>query len=318
MLGGSRKGRKGRQTCGFCYPYPSSLPCTLSGVPCQPSPLTRPLAPPAPLPRTEQSNRDNVCLAFNENQCAGLCRAEERLEGIFNDCVKDPYSAGAHGHLVVPLLQGWVDFSCCILDDCMRDPYSSGAHCTCSSCRSALVVAGRGGRGAAGRRVFSTVQHVSSRRRPMPGVAALPRAGAPWTVCGRWSQGHFCCVGLPLTIICCLHAHTLCRQEGQAAVVGLQRLGHSHTAGQHGHTVQPGAARRSNAGSARRSSKGRRSRGRRHRRRHRCGGAGHGHGHSPGRRRRRCHGAGRWQGDSPGRRRWGPELIRMHCTVCSS
>lgn len=43
-----------------------------------------------------QSGRDNVCLGFSENQCAGLCRSEERLEGIYRDCIVDPYSAGAH------------------------------------------------------------------------------------------------------------------------------------------------------------------------------------------------------------------------------
>lgn len=57
---------------------------------CAASPSPPPVPPSAP-----QSNKDNVCLAFNENQCAGLCRAEERLEGIYRDCVADPFSAGA-------------------------------------------------------------------------------------------------------------------------------------------------------------------------------------------------------------------------------
>lgn len=50
-----------------------------------------------------QTGRDNVCLAFSENQCAGLCRSEERLEGIYRDCVLDAYNAGA-GPLLPPLL----------------------------------------------------------------------------------------------------------------------------------------------------------------------------------------------------------------------
>lgn len=36
-----------------------------------------------------------MCLAFSEGQCAGLCKSEERLEGIYRDCVVDPYGAGA-------------------------------------------------------------------------------------------------------------------------------------------------------------------------------------------------------------------------------
>ena len=51
--------------------------------------------PPAPPPL--QSGSDNVCLAFSENQCAGLCRSEQRLEGIYKDCVADPYNAGEWG-----------------------------------------------------------------------------------------------------------------------------------------------------------------------------------------------------------------------------
>ena len=54
--------------------------------------------PPRPALRLRlQSNKENVCLGFSENQCAGLCRSEERLEGIYRDCVVDPYSAGGWG-----------------------------------------------------------------------------------------------------------------------------------------------------------------------------------------------------------------------------
>ena len=47
------------------------------------------------MPCNKQVDKESVCLAFSENQCAGLCRSEERLEGIYNDCIKDPYNAGA-------------------------------------------------------------------------------------------------------------------------------------------------------------------------------------------------------------------------------
>ena len=50
-----------------------------------------------------------MCLAFSENQCAGLCRSEERLEGIYTDCIKDPYNAGACVRACVCLCtHGWM------------------------------------------------------------------------------------------------------------------------------------------------------------------------------------------------------------------
>ncbi|KAL4449403.1 hypothetical protein ABPG77_007047 [Micractinium sp. CCAP 211/92] len=56
---------------------------------------------------TGQSGRDNVCLGFSENQCAGLCRSEERLEGIYRDCIVDPYNAGKKGKLPWWGASGW-------------------------------------------------------------------------------------------------------------------------------------------------------------------------------------------------------------------
>ncbi|KAL4427755.1 hypothetical protein ABPG75_001844 [Micractinium tetrahymenae] len=56
---------------------------------------------------TQQSGSDNVCLGFSENQCAGLCRSEERLEGIYRDCIVNPYSAGKKGKLPWWGASGW-------------------------------------------------------------------------------------------------------------------------------------------------------------------------------------------------------------------
>ena len=47
----------------------------------------------------EQRGPDTVCLAFSEYECAGICRADKRLEGIFRDCIVDPYAAGGKGKL---------------------------------------------------------------------------------------------------------------------------------------------------------------------------------------------------------------------------
>ena len=47
----------------------------------------------------DQSSPDTVCLAFYEHQCAGICRPEKRLEGIYRDCITDPYAAAAKGKL---------------------------------------------------------------------------------------------------------------------------------------------------------------------------------------------------------------------------
>lgn len=36
----------------------------------------------------------NLCLAYYEHQCAGICSSEQRLEPIYDSCLKDPLNKG--------------------------------------------------------------------------------------------------------------------------------------------------------------------------------------------------------------------------------
>ena len=37
-----------------------------------------------------QTNENNICLSYYEHQCAGICSSENRLQPIFESCLKDP------------------------------------------------------------------------------------------------------------------------------------------------------------------------------------------------------------------------------------
>jgi hypothetical protein len=85
-----------RVACNLSQFVPDPRSRTAAGPPL--ALTSHPPAPaPAPAAPSLQSGSDNVCFAFSENQCAGLCRSEQRLEGIYKDCVADPYNAGEWG-----------------------------------------------------------------------------------------------------------------------------------------------------------------------------------------------------------------------------
>lgn len=37
-----------------------------------------------------QTSEANTCLSYYEHQCAGICSSEQRLEPIWQACLKDP------------------------------------------------------------------------------------------------------------------------------------------------------------------------------------------------------------------------------------
>ncbi len=37
-----------------------------------------------------QTNENSVCLSYYEHQCAGICSSENRLQPIYESCLKDP------------------------------------------------------------------------------------------------------------------------------------------------------------------------------------------------------------------------------------
>ncbi|DBA82372.1 TPA: hypothetical protein ACH3X2_000628 [Trebouxia sp. C0005] len=41
-----------------------------------------------------QTGDSNMCLAYYEHQCAGICSSEERLEPIYEACLRDPLKKG--------------------------------------------------------------------------------------------------------------------------------------------------------------------------------------------------------------------------------
>lgn len=186
-----------------CVPAEQRSPLTIAAR------LTRRLPPSLPPARPKQSSKDNVCLAFSENQCAGLCRAEERLEGIFNDCVRDPYSAG-----------GLLNWQCCAL--------------FLVSCEVWPSVVRNSGRASPASVLTGTLERRCGANMACGYVQRLPRnMGASLTG-----------VRPPPTLLpprTCTPA-LACRQEGQAAVVGLKRLGNRRKSGQHRHAGHPGAA----------------------------------------------------------------------------
>ena len=43
---------------------------------------------------TMQTGDSNMCLAYYEHQCAGICSSEQRLEPIYEACLRDPLKKG--------------------------------------------------------------------------------------------------------------------------------------------------------------------------------------------------------------------------------
>lgn len=37
-----------------------------------------------------QTSESNLCLSYYERECAGICKSESRLEGIWNECLNNP------------------------------------------------------------------------------------------------------------------------------------------------------------------------------------------------------------------------------------
>ena len=37
-----------------------------------------------------QASESNLCLSYYERECAGICKSESRLEGIWNECLNNP------------------------------------------------------------------------------------------------------------------------------------------------------------------------------------------------------------------------------------
>ena len=46
------------------------------------------------VPVPVQTGDSNMCLAYYEHQCAGICSSEERLEPIYEACLRDPLKKG--------------------------------------------------------------------------------------------------------------------------------------------------------------------------------------------------------------------------------
>lgn len=41
-----------------------------------------------------QTGDSNMCLAYYEHQCAGICSSEQRLGPIYEACLRDPLKKG--------------------------------------------------------------------------------------------------------------------------------------------------------------------------------------------------------------------------------